>query len=962
MVANEKWFGGGSAGFYPFEIGQSLKLDGDARLSHSHQTAPTLQTKATVSFWIKLHDNNDRNIVLHTGVGTSNNTHMTLAFGGGTSYDGISVGQYNRNLYVNPSTGGAVQRDISNFYHFQMTFDSTSSTASERVVKLYVNGEQITLGTFTQMGQDDLFPLTAQTNAIYIGGHTPGYNYFTSGNIAELIVIDGQAHDNTYFGETKNGVWIPKEYTGTYGNNGFRLTFEGSGINTTTDGTTAQTNLGDDQSSNGNNFAIYSSSVGTHDFSLDSPTNNFCTLDPNFRAVTANTLSEGNLKCVTSTSGRSFNAGSFLMTPNSGKWYWEFRSDANSGGMGVAKVNGILGANQSVTSTSTSAGSTDYYYGETNWVMYGDGIVHNASYVGGTDVMGSPSYPQIWGIGIDMDASPPTISYYIDGSSVRTVNLDTGYDYIPIVGDGSGGVSRTININFGQNPTFNGTETAGTNTDGNGNGLFHDAVPTNHLALCSSNLPDTTISPAQDTQADDHFSILLYDGDGNSTQDVTGVGFQPDWTWIKERTSTSAPVFLDSSRGYDKFLVPSSTNDEGTGVSNSVLPDGFQTNNSGVTNENNQNYVAWNWLAGGTAPTKTYKVKVVADSTDYGHGTGSNKYQFLKSDGSTGFGTNGVDLDLQEGGTYVFDWSDSCAQSHPLRFSLTNYGTHSNGTSAGSEYTTGVVKDDSAYKTTITIASGVANLYYYCQNHSGMGAEINTNTLHGSTNFDGSITSIVQTNSTSGLSIIKYVGTGSALSYGHGLSERPTFYIVKDRDTDATNWFIQYFDGSSDYYLAFNTVVQTAISTFTPDATKMNYGSSSTLINQSGKNYIVYAFHSVEGFSKISTYEMNANVDGPYVYLGFRPSFLLIKTVVSAGAWTMYDDKRDPFNDGDSNILQPDTVTGGTTEASFGNAAIDLLSNGFKLRHYGDGYSNIASNTALFIAFARTPFKFSNAR
>ena len=76
----------GGTGFYPFEIGQSLRLDGDARLSHSHQSAPTLQTKATVSFWIKLHDNNDRNIVLHTGVGTSNNTHMTLALGASNSY------------------------------------------------------------------------------------------------------------------------------------------------------------------------------------------------------------------------------------------------------------------------------------------------------------------------------------------------------------------------------------------------------------------------------------------------------------------------------------------------------------------------------------------------------------------------------------------------------------------------------------------------------------------------------------------------------------------------------------------------------------------------------------------------------------------------------------------------------------------------------------------------------------
>ena len=956
MVANEKWFGA-SGGFYPFEIGQSLTLDGDARLSHSHQTAPTLQTKATVSFWIKLHDNNDRNIVLHTGVGTSNNTHMTLAFGGGTSYDGISVGQYNRNLYVNPSTGGAVQRDYTNFYHFQMTFDSTSSDATERVVKLYVNGEQVTLGTFTQMGQGDLFPLTAQTNAIYIGGHTPGYNYFTSGNIAELIVIDGQAHDNTYFGENKNGVWIPKEYTGTYGNNGFRLTFEGDGTATTSDGTTAQTNIGDDQSGNGNNFAIYSSSVDSYDVKLDSPTNNFCTLNPLINSAQDDTAtySEGNLK-YTATNAYDTALGTFGVS--SGKWYFETRLNSAGSQLVGARASphefntSFLGQNASNSGIGVYRPNGDVYNetsGQTSAFTLSSGDIIQVAF--------DADNGYFW-FGKDN-----TYTGTVDSSSGRftLASWSSGEFIFPAQGYRD---SRTVN--FGQDGSFAGGLTGGdvgTATDGNGKGAFKYAPPSGYLALCSANLADSTISPNQSTQADDHFSILLYDGDGNSTQDVTGVGFQPDWTWIKERTSTSAPVFLDSSRGYDKFLVPSSTNDEGTGVSNSVLPDGFQTNNSGVTNENNQDYVAWNWLAGGTTPTKTYKVKVVADSTDYGHGTGSNKYQFLKSDGSTGFGTNGVDLDLQEGGTYVFDWSDSSAQGHPLRFSLTNDGTHSNGTSAGSEYTTGVVKDDSAYKTTITIASGVANLYYYCQNHSGMGAEINTNTLHGSTNFDGSITSIVQTNSTSGLSIIKYVGTGSALSFGHELGSKPKLAIFKDRDTDATNWIILDTVASDQGYSYFATNTRFSLASgFAPDATKFNYSSSSVLLNTASRNYICYAFIDIEGFSKISTYEMNANADGPFVFLGFRPSFLLIKTIDSSGAWTMYDDKRDPFNDGDSNILQPDTVTGGTTEASFGNAAIDFLSNGFKIRHYGDGYSNIASNTALYIAFARTPFKFSNAR
>ena len=98
-----------------------------------------------------------------------------------------------------------------------------------------------------------------------------------------------------------------------------------------------------------------------------------------------------------------------------------------------------------------------------------------------------------------------------------------------------------------------------------------------------------------------------------------------------------------------------------------------------------------------------------------------------------------------------------------------------------------IVKDDSAYKTTITIASGVANLYYYCQNHSGMGAEINTNTTPlGSTNFDGTILSVSQENTTSGFSIVTYTGTGSAGTIGHGLGVKPKHIAVKSRSHNGT--------------------------------------------------------------------------------------------------------------------------------------------------------------------------------
>ena len=957
MLSNEKWFGA-SAGFYPFEIGQSLRLDGDARLSHSHQSAPTLQTKATVSFWIKLHDNDDRNIVLHTGVGVGNNTHMTLQFGGGTSNDGIKVGQYGRNLYVNPSSGGVVQRDFANFYHFQMSFDSTSSTASERVVKLYINGEQITVGTFTQMGQGDLFPFTAQSNAIYIGGHTPGYNYFTSGNIAEFIIIDGQALDNTYFGETKNGVWIPKEYSGTYGNNGFRLTFEGSGTATTTDGTTAQTNIGDDQSGNGNNFAVYSSSVGTHDVLLDSPTNNFATYNV-LTGHSSTTMSQGNLRALANNSSNILESQSSTIGVTSGKWYAEFRADD------LVNDTQNNGTQIGVTTVPFNRGS-----GNQNGYVVGNTRVNldqnTGAYLGvdqdlTQNNIGTYSDGDIIGVALNVDDSQ--VSFYKNGSAITnaqnaSITVVNDLHFFEIQVRKYDGDTSQITANFGQDSTFAGATSAGGNTDGNGVGDFKYSVPSGYLALCSSNLPDTTISPNQSTQADDHFNTVTYSGTGSSNA-ITGVGFQPDWSWFKERSSNTGGgdyhFLVDSSRGSTAVLQSNTTGAESTGDSLSFDSDGFTlgTYGGGNANQSGETYVAWNWKAGGSTPTKTYKVKVVADSTDYGHGSGANKYQFFKSDGTTGFGTNGVDIDLQEGGTYVFDWSDSSAQGHPLRFSLTNNGTHG----GGSEYTTGVVKDDSAYKTTITVASGVANLYYYCQLHSGMGAEVRTNTTHGSTNFDGSVLSVSQTNETAGFSIVKYIGSSGAKDVGHGLTKAPELLFVKDRDA-TSNWWTgtTVVDGSMDFLYLNSTNAGGNSSISVPTSTTFNV--DGTDLNTTGNNKVAFCFHSVEGYSKIGSYTGNGSAtDGTYVFCGFSVSWVMVKRTNSTGSWTIYDNKRNTFN-ARSKRLVPNLSN---AEADTSTQAVDFLSNGFKLKSNNTD-QNGSGDTYIYMAFADgRNFKFGNA-
>jgi hypothetical protein len=164
--------------------------------------------------------------------------------------------------------------------------------------------------------------------------------------------------------------------------------------------------------------------------------------------------------------------------------------------------------------------------------------------------------------------------------------------------------------NFGQDSTFGGNETATTNADANGIGAFHHAPPTGFLSLCTSNLPEPTIGANSDTQADDHFNTVLYNGT-NGTNNVSGVNFQPDFVWIKRRNDSGAfHAIHDSSRPTYAYLRTSGTNAENTNSGSdwfrSFDSDGFTvvhtSTSSGTTGQWNQSggtFVAWNWKANG---------------------------------------------------------------------------------------------------------------------------------------------------------------------------------------------------------------------------------------------------------------------------------------------------------------------------------------------------------------------------
>jgi len=223
-------------------------------------------------------------------------------------------------------------------------------------------------------------------------------------------------------------------------------------------------------------------------------------------------------------------------------------------------------------------------------------------------------------------------------------------------------------------------------------------------------------------------------------------------------------------------------------------------------------------------------------------------------------------------------------------------------------------------------------------------------------NTDGSITSTVSANTTSGFSIVSYTGTGVAATVGHGLNSPPELIITKGRGS-TEGWFTTGSGGLDGKFIYLNT---------TDAAIAHNLGKTSgeitntTMVvagngeNQSSIDMIAYCFHSVQGYSKFGSYTGNGNSDGTFVYTGFKPAFVMIKASSQAETnWVIVDNKREGYNP-DNNRLFPDT-----TQVESTTDVVDLLSNGFKLRS-GAGSSNGPSYTHIYMAFAEAPLVGSN--
>ena len=909
--------GASSAVDSAFTVDRSLRFNDDdnAYLNRTPSGASN-RTTFTLSAWVKRASNLDEfQRIFEAGADTSNRTYFTF-----DGDDKLEINHRDGGSEAVNLTTTARFRDISAWYHIVLAVDTTQSTSSNRI-KIYVNGTQQT-DFDTSSYPSSSKELDINSTAVHYIGRSVNNTSKFDGYLAEVNFIDGQQLTPSSFGETDatTGQWNPIDTSGlTFGTNGFRLKFaDNSGTSATT--------LGKDFSGNSNNFTPnnFSVSAGAGNDSVeDTPTNNFCTLNP----LTSNlgggsgTVSNGNLAYVGTGSYDNIVATFAVST---GKWYYE------------AIVTQFMG-NNIVGWTTTDEISSNYTENQLIWNNSVGLRKSDRTINWNTNVTTGLSFSNNDVIGFALDLTAYELKVYQNNTLRSTITLptDKGNTWIPCLGDNST-ADPSYTINFGQQ-------------------AFNYTPPTDFKALNSANLPDPTILLPKK-----HFDTLLYTGNGG-TQSITGLDFQPDWVWSKERSDNSSHQLYDAVRGATNRIESNNNGDEDV-ISNGLTSfdaNGFSAGGHGAINQNGQTSVAWNWNAGDT-DGKTYTVKVVSD--------GGNKYRF------DDFGTSAVTLDLAEGGTYIFDGSDSSMASHPIKLSETSNGTHG----GGSSYNTGVTYlldgasvTESAYvsgyasattrQLKIVVAASAPQLFYFCHYHSGMGGAINTNTTLGSSNFDGTIQSVTKVNASAGFSITKYTGTGSDANVGHGLGVKPDSVIVKRRTGGTSDWFVFHKDIGNTKNLRLNL----SNSQFTtaniwnntdPTTTAVNIGFSSG-VNGNGSTYVMYCFSEVAGYSKFGSYKGNGSSDGTFVFTGFKPAFVLVKCKTTGEHWNIPVDTYS-YN-GVDKTLSPNLST--NERDMEGGAAMDFLSNGFKIRNFDNNYSN-NGDTFVYFAFAQSPFKNARAR
>jgi hypothetical protein len=664
------------------------------------------------------------------------------------------------------------------------------------------------------------------------------------------------------------------------------------------------------------------------------------------------TLKDGAL----SFSGTSSGQTSFSSTIATEKFYYEAVFDQASGN-GV--LIGVLGENQV---QGQRPGQVDDGY---VWRATAGSFFINGNNIGSYGSYGANGNNYI---GVAVDSEAGTLEFFVNGVSqgVATSVLPPG-KYFAVVADG-GNTSTLTNctVNFGQTK-------------------FKYAAPAGFKSLCSTNLPASDIS-----KGSSYVDAKPYFGTGANNPQA--LGFTPDLLIIKRRDGGAASgVVLDSIRGATKALETTNvnlekTNDPAIGSFTAGSSDGFSlTGTYGQTNADGSKYAAWVWDAGETT-----------NSVSAG-GLNSSAYDQSQTWSSSLTSTQTFNLattrafdgDLSTLAATANDttanilFTKTFTNVTTLRIYMdhaTSYRVRINGGTWHTDSSLGASSNASWRDlTSIIPANGTVNSIESDTDGQNNGVNWSAVEVNGRLLIDQGVTPPTNVPSiatsyratpSAGCSVVSYSGvdTPSVNTVAHGLNKAPEVYIIKNRTSNSANgWIVNttVIDGSVDWAVLNGNGAkndQGSPWSTTPTPYVFTLGANDNNTCDAGNDYIAYCFHSVDGFSKIGTFQ-NADDTGQFVYCGFKPRVILAKNMVDLGGqtgvgdWMIYDTARNPFNGtGDQNTIALNVSNEEDNFYAATQATIDILSNGFKIRHYGSSPLGDPNRLFWFAAWAENPF------
>lgn len=823
----------------------------------------------------------------------------------------------------------AVYRDPSSWYHIIVVANTTSATSTDRL-QIYVNGARVTaFGTANYPTQNANGTLN-QAYAHGIGARTDASAPF-DGYMAEVNFIDGQALTPSSFGSTNTltGVWQPAPYTGTYGTNGFYLPF------TDNSGATATT-IGKDFSGNGNNWTPNNINVqhtlGSYTITIAKV---YSTYSGGTRAANFSVqYSDNNISWTTAFSGvmSSSNCGLFSgSVSGDGSYgshrYWRYVVGSTVTGHHprVSRIilgTGSLDVNIIVFNSDNCADIGDIPTNGTSFSY--DFATSNSSYDSMTDV------PTL---------TSPTAANFCVGNPL----------YVPSVYSQMS--SRYANLDWGQASTNVNCSMASTLAMPTGKWYWEVTVGA-ALTQAGLGMQNTTNTAWRGG------GTVLYLSGGNkqigggtatsygasyTTNDIIGFAYNGDTGELTcYKNNVSQGVIYSSGTG-SSWLPCIHDDNAGAGVTY------YHSLNFGqrpFAYTPPTGFVALNTY---NLPTSTIvKGNTVMDATLW---TGNNSTQTITNAGA--FKPDLVWIKSRNVNGYYHVLTDSVRGITKALFS--------NATNAEDTQTTRIT----ALNSNGFSLGSYGDVNESPQTYVGWQWQAGQGTT--STNTNGTITSSVSVNASAGFSVVTYTGNASIASFGHGLGVAPKFIVIKNRSTSGSgsNWCvgadIPNFTWSTDYLYLNSSIAKATDGGTTqfysaPTSTVVNIGGG-TNTNGSGNAMVAYCWTPIAGYSSFGTYTGNGSTDGPFVYLGFKPKWVLLKRTDSAADWIIYDAVRNTYNVTNL-LLFPDTA--GSEETSTANI-IDILSNGFKLRGSAGG-TNGSGGTWIYAAFASNPFKNSLAQ